>query len=410
MVRQAGGAIGRVMGRCASIAPARWAPWAKGRQALRIAVMLRHIGEKGGIVTYTVNLLEGFARQGGGHCFELLYARAEDMGRFHDQPGFREHLVPAPHKLVWDHWAVPRAARRLGAGLILNPKLSVPLVAGLPRVLVLRPEQFMHPELFDPWDRRYFQWFMPRYCRAAEMVLAPSATAAADIRAKLLVPAGKVAWVHEGVGQHFLAPAPGADQLARVREKYRLPTEYVLFVGGLHPIKNFRRLVEAFALVHPQHRLPLVVAGFNRWNFEQDLSFAQASPVAQHIHFPGFVDDADVPQLYRMARALFYPSIYEGFGIPVAEAMATGCPVVASRRGSSPEVAGGAAVLVDPFDVADMARGLDRVLSETGLGQRLKALGLARAPHFSFDRVAAETLEVCGEARRRWQARQRGAV
>ena len=137
-----------------------------------------------------------------------------------------------------------------------------------------------------------------------------------------------------------------------------------LFVGGLTPLKNFERLVEAFSRVQAEFDISLVVVGFARWKFEKDLSFAQNHSVAKHIHFPGFVEDMDMPHVYRLAKALFFPSIYEGFGIPVCEGFATGCPVIASNRGASPEVAQNAAKLVNPFDVEDMTQGLKKVLGD----------------------------------------------
>ncbi len=360
---------------------------------MRVGIMLRHLGEKGGIVTYTKNILKSFLRLAPEHHFALFYASAEHLGSYAG-PNLSEHLLPASGKFAWDHWAVPRLAAALDLDLIFNPKLSVPLWAKQPRVLVLRPEQFVHPELFKPLDRAYFKTFMPLYCRAAARILAPTATAAQDIVRYVGSDPTKTVWVHEGCGDHFFAPDPGPQALAEVRQRYGLPERYVLFVGGITPLKNFERLVEAFARVHERHHLPLVVVGFNRWRFENDLAFAQGHRASPHILFPGFVADSDMPQVYRLASCLFFPSIYEGFGIPVPEAFATGCPVITSNRGCSPEVAGGGAHLVDPFDIEDMARGLDLVLTDQGYRQELIARGRQRAPHFQFDRCARQTLEV----------------
>lgn len=360
---------------------------------MRVGIMLRHLGEKGGIVTYTKNILKSFLRLAPEHHFALFYSSAEHLGSYAG-PNLSEHLLPASGKFAWDHWAVPRLAAALDLDLIFNPKLSVPLWAKQPRVLVLRPEQFVHPELFKPLDRAYFKTFMPLYCRAAARILAPTATAAQDIVRYVGSDPKKTVWVHEGCGDHFFAPDPGPQALAEVRQRYGLPERYVLFVGGITPLKNFERLVEAFARVHERHHLPLVVVGFNRWRFENDLAFAQGHRASPHILFPGFVADSDMPQVYRLASCLFFPSIYEGFGIPVPEAFATGCPVITSNRGCSPEVAGGGAHLVDPFDIEDMARGLDLVLTDQGYRQILIARGRQRAPHFQFDRCARQTLEI----------------
>lgn len=206
--------------------------------------------------------------------------------------------------------------------------------------------------------------------------------------------AEKTVWVHEGCGDHFFREPPSAEVLDQVRRRHGLPQRYVLFVGGINPLKNFTRLVEAFTRVRQRHGISLVVVGFNRWAFEKDVAFAQNHQASPHIHFPGFVPDEEMPHIYRTATVFFLPSIYEGFGIPVTEAFACDCPVVTSKTGSSPEVAGGAAMLVDPFDVDDMARGLERVLSDQALRQELIAKGRERAPLFRFERCARQTLQM----------------
>ena len=343
------------------------------RHPMRIGIMLRHIGEAGGIVTFSRNLVSGLARVAKNDQLVLLYQNPEHRGMFGQSPNIEEHVLATRGKLLWDQWAVPIAAERLGLDLVYNPKLSVPLICPAPSVLALRPEQFVHPELFRPADRRYFRFFMPRYCKAASAIIAPTEQAVKDIVQYVGADPAKTLAVHEGAGEHFFQSQPTPEALRAVREKYQLPERYVLFVGGITPLKNFERLVEAFGQVQEEHRVKLVVVGFNRWKFEKDLAFAAKHPAAAHIHFTGFVEDADMPLVYRLARLLFFPSIYEGFGIPAAEAQVVGCPVVTTNRGCTPEVAGEAAVLVDPFDVADMAEGLKRVLSDEGLRQELIA-------------------------------------
>jgi glycosyltransferase involved in cell wall biosynthesis len=361
---------------------------------LRIGIMLRHIGEAGGIVTFSRNLVTSLIRVGTEHHFALLYGTPDHLDTFAKSENTSAHVLPAKNKFIWDQWATPQAAKELNLDLVYNPKLSVPLYCKAPTVMALRPEQFVHPELFRWADRRYFKFFMPRYCKAAKAIIAPAQKAVEDIVRYVGTDPAKTLAVHEGAGDHFHLPAPGEAEMRRVREKYQLPENYVLFVGGITPLKNFERLVEAFGKVRESRDVKLVVVGFNRWSFEKDLAFAASHPAAEHIHFTGFVADEDMPQIYRLARVLFFPSIYEGFGIPAAEAQVTGCPVVTSNRGCTPEVVGDAAVLVDPFSVADMAQGLDKALSDEKLRQEIISKGLKRASHFRFDRVAKQTLEI----------------
>lgn len=362
---------------------------------MRIGVMLRHLTDTmGGVVGYSHNLIRAFLRQGPEHQYFLLYASQKMLGTYADHDNVTEVVLSGGGKFGWDQWQVPRAAANLGLDVVFNPKLSVPLWGRGRKVFVLRPEQFVHPELFERLDRAYFKLFIPRYCAASARVIAPTNQAVADIIEYVGVAPEKMVCVHEACGDRFFAPAPPSDELQRVRAKYELPEKYVLFVGGLTPLKNFRRLVEAYGLVRAEHPMPLVVVGFNRHRFKQDLAFAAAHPAAEHIHFPGYVADEDLPSVYRMAAALFFPSVYEGFGIPICEAFACGCPVVTTNRGCCPEVAGDAAELVDPFDVEDMARGLSLVLGDAEHRRGLIQRGLARAPHFTFDRCGRQTLDV----------------
>ncbi len=362
---------------------------------MRIGIMLRHLTDTmGGVVGYSHNLIRAMLRQGPEHHYALFYASEKMLGTYAGRGNLSEHFIPPGPKLLWDQRAVPRLARELELDVIFNPKLSVPLWARQRRYFVLRPEQFVHPEFFKWWDRRYFNIFIPRYVRACTKVIAPTEQATRDIIRYVGVDPAKMVTVHEACGDHFFEPEPEPAVLEAVRRKYHLPERYILFVGGLTPLKNFKRLVEAFGRVYPRHHIPLVVVGFNRHKFKQDLEYAAMHPQAEHIHFPGYVEDMDLPHIYRMATCLFFPSIYEGFGIPICEGQATGCPVITTSRGCCPEVAGDAALLVDPLDVEDMARGLDRLLSDADLRRELAAKGKKRVQYFRFDRCACQTLAV----------------
>ena len=365
---------------------------------MRIGIMLRHIGEKGGVVTYSHNLIKGFLRTGPENSYHLLYHHPGLKGTYREIDNLKEHVIKGKSRLCWDQYQVPHAAGVLGLDLIFNPKLSVPLVGKQKKILVMRPEQFVHPEIF-PWkDRRYFKMFVPRFCKAADRIIAPAKISAKHIVKFIGADAEKVITVTEACGDHYFENDFKQENLDKVRRKYQLPKEYILFVGGLTPLKNFTRLVKAFAKVYEKHRIPLVVVGFNRWSYENSVEHAQNHNVSEHIHFPGFVSEEDLPKIYRMARVLFFPSIYEGFGIPICEAFATGCPVVTTKRGAPPEVADDAAILVDPYNVDEMANGLDMVLSDHELEKMLVEKGKKRAELFRFDRCARQTLDVCQAA------------
>jgi glycosyltransferase involved in cell wall biosynthesis len=211
--------------------------------------------------------------------------------------------------------------------------------------------------------------------RRAEIVLCPSTVTMLDAE-RAGINADRLRLVPLGVESQ---PVTDAD-ISAVRAKYSLPAEYLLFVGTVEPRKNLRRLVDAMAV--SKCSLPLVVAGSQGWGE------SGVSPTSS-VQFIGFVADSDLPALYSSAAAFCYPSEREGFGMPVLEAMSYGTPVVTSLGTSTEEVAGGAAVLVDPFDVEDIARGIDEVLSRR---QELSIWGLRQAARRQWSETARLTV------------------
>ncbi len=357
---------------------------------MKIGVMLRHIGEKGGIVVYTHHLLGALLALDRGDEYHLLYKDSAAMGRYADHPAVREVLLSASSKLLWDQVAVPRYSGRAGLDLVFQPKLSSPLVSPCPTAFALHgPEQFACAEVF-PWaNRLYNRWMMPWYCRRASAVLVLTETAARDTVRLLGVQEEKVHAIACSQDPRF-RPVPRAEAEA-VRARYGLPERYILFVGGLNPLKNFTNLLRAYALIRDLVPQQLVAVGFKRWRYDGDLRQVADLGLAGAVHFPGFLPDEDLPAVYSLADLFVLPSLYEGFGIPVVEAMACGCPVVTTETGGSPEVAGGAAVLVDPYDPRAIAEGMLRVLGDDALRAELIGKGLARAADFSWEETARQT-------------------
>jgi glycosyltransferase involved in cell wall biosynthesis len=260
----------------------------------------------------------------------------------------------------WYPLELPRAARKrvdvLHCPTFRGPLHStVPLVVTVHDLAVLR-----HPGTFNQWTRRYSRLAVPRVARAARRLIAVSEFTRDEIVELLEVPAERIDVIPNAVGPPFVADGPAADG------------DYVLAVGTLEPRKNVAAAQEAARRL----AVPLKVVGARGWGDVQADGWL------------GRVSDEELARLYRGARCLVYPSLYEGFGIPVLEAMACGTPVVTSRGGATDEVAGGAAVLVDPRDPTAIAAGIDEV---TARRDELRARGLERAAQFTWERVAAET-------------------
>lgn len=360
---------------------------------MKIGVMLRSIGDPGGITVYSENLLDALLRLDDHNTYTLLYRREEDLGRYADVPNVEEVVLRAPGKLLWDQVVVPLYARRHRLDLLFHPKLTVPLVTACDTVVAMHgAEQFAVPEVFKWHDRLYFTLANPLYCRAASAVIVMTEKGADDVVRYMGADPARVHMIHESYNEDC---RPMSDDEARRRTAaYDLPEPFVLFVGGITPLKNFGNLLRAYRGIRDEVPHHLVAAGFKRWKYSEDLALIGKLGLEDRVRFLGFVPDEDLPALYNRAEAFAMPSLYEGFGMPVLEAMACGCPVVTTNTGCSPEVAGDAALLVDPHDPGDIAAGIRRVLTDPSLREELVERGFRRAGQFSWERCARETLDL----------------
>ncbi len=275
-----------------------------------------------------------------------------------------------------------------------SPDFVLPPVLQAQTVLTVHDLSFLRtPEYAHPAVREYLVQGVPRSLRRANLVLAVSRSTERDVIDLLGVPAERVRVIYEGVDERF-RPVEDEVVLSQVRQRYRLDGPYILAVGTLEPRKNYVGLIEAFARLRERRRIDheLLIVGREGWLYEPIYEQAEALGPRAGVRFLGYTADVDLPALYTLASCLAYPSFYEGFGLPVLEAMACGTPVVASSSSSLPEVAGDAALLVDPHDVDGMTDALDRALHDEALRVRLRTAGQERARRFTWDGAAEELL------------------
>ncbi len=250
-----------------------------------------------------------------------------------------------------------------------------------------------YPRHHKRLNRWYLNATMPLFCRRADHIIAVSEQSKRDVIAAYGIPPEKITVVYEAADPRF-CPQP-AEAVAAVRARYRLPERHLLFVGTIEPRKNLGRLLAAFERLHAAGLTDaLVIVGKRGWLYDDFFARLENSPAQGAVIFPGFVPDADLPAVYASAQALAFPSEFEGFGLPVLEAMACGTPVVCSNTSSLPEVAGDAALLIDPLDADALTDALRRVLTASDLAIDLRARGFAQAARFSWARAALETLAV----------------
>ncbi len=300
-------------------------------------------------------------------------------------------------RILWEQTALPAAMRQHSLDLLHGAVNVTPLLSPCPTVVTIHDLSFMrYPQAFPASQRAYLRSQVRRSARHACQVIAVSQATKDDVVALFGVPPQRITVVYNGVDAAFTPAAP--EQVEAFRRAKGLPQHFVLHLGTLEPRKNLARLVQAFARVKQQlpasDDLKLVLAGGKGWDYDDIFAAVQREGLHQHVIFPGYVADADLPWFYRAATVFAYPSLLEGFGLPVLEAMACGTPVVTSSVSSLPEVAGDAALLVDPASVDALAAALVQVLSNSPLAVGMRHRGLLQAGRFSWQRTAAETAGV----------------
>ncbi|MGB6336946.1 MAG: glycosyltransferase family 1 protein [Thermoanaerobaculia bacterium] len=366
---------------------------------MRIGLMLRAFDEKGGVGVYTRNIVEellGFDRR---NQYILFYRNREHLGRYSHYENVTERWVRGGSKAAWDQIAIPLACRREKVDVLFHPKFTAPLLAPCRVVMVVHGADWFIPEqaqFYGKLDVRYIRMVMPWYFRKCSVVISVSELTTDNFNQVLRLPAGKVKTVYFGPARHFVR-VTDRTELEQVRTRYDLPEEFVLTLtkrgGGTR--KNLGKLLEAYARYHASVPNPrkLVIGGKDCHLYRADYSVPEDGYGAD-IVFPGWIDQQDLPAVYSSASLYLYPSNLEAFPIPLTEAMACGTPIVTSNINGLEEIAGDAALLVDPTDSRDIASALERVLTDPALSQSLSAQGLERSKRFSWDRCVSETLAI----------------
>jgi glycosyltransferase involved in cell wall biosynthesis len=340
--------------------------------------------------SYTVNLLRELPAAAPELAFAASLRNPSDLPS--DVPAAVRRLpldVTSPYRRI--PFAFPSLARRESAALahlhyFTSPRLRCPAVVTVHDISYIRA-----PELFSRRDRMLFRFVGPSL-RLAARVIAVSEFTRSDVVDRYGLEPGKVVAVPNGVSSTF---RPIADAHARVRERFGINRPYMLCVGALQPRKNVPLAIEAYAqLMGRATDCELVIAGGDKGGRIDVLDAILRTRLTGRVHLVGHVEDAVMPALYSGARALVFPSLYEGFGLPALEAMASGTPVIASNTTGLAEAVGDAGLTIDPRSPEDLAEAMRSLLNDDALRDRLVAAGLARAADFTWARAAAATAAV----------------
>ena len=380
-----------------------------------VNAQLLHTGSSyrgAGVSSYCRNLLTAFAAQTGGH--ELLaFLNDRNFSCPQGRPGLNLRYTrwpaaaPLP-RVIWEQTVLPLAARAVQADLVHGLVNTLPLATNAPGVVTVHDLSFLRlPESFPRLKRLYLAGLSRASVRKARRVIAVSRQTAADVRAQFGVDSRRVEVVYNGVGAQF-RPLPAAE-VSDFRQRMGLPSRFLLYVGTLEPRKNLPHLLRAYADWQANsvtgRDVALVLAGAKGWHYQEifdlvaELGLTERgsrapSEQGRTVHFPGFVPEQDLCLWYNAAGAFVYPSLFEGFGLPVLEAMASGTPVICSDAPSLQEVAADAALIVPAQDQPALQDAFERLFTEQSLAAQLRHRGIRQAGRFSWERAAAETIDV----------------
>lgn len=370
---------------------------------MRIAIDAHSVGTGlGGNESYATNLIEALGEIDQNNQYTIYVTKREAVERFKDRwPNFSVRSTLPHTPLIRIPITLTSELRRNRVD-VLHVQFTSPPVPPCPVVVSIHDLSFEHlPLTFKRRSRMQLRMTVRRSARQAAQVLTLSEYVRKDVVETYGVDPARVAIVPLAAPEHF-SPVRDKKELQRVRQKYGIDENYILSVGAIQPRKNLPRLLQAYSLLRrqqPEGNLPrLVLVGKCAWLYDETLRKISELGLSDLVTLTGHVPEADLPALYSGSSCFIYPSYFEGFGLPPLEAMKCGAPVVVGNRTSLPEVVGDAAVLVDPFEVSEIAAGIARVLNDSGLRASLREKGLERARAFDWRDTARQTLAVYEKA------------
>ncbi|MBI5303473.1 MAG: glycosyltransferase family 4 protein [Chloroflexi bacterium] len=356
--------------------------------------------ERAGIGRYARELVRALSRLDGTNRYVLFVPRDAhaELLRFDWSPNFTIRRAPLTERYLAALWHRARVPLFVEAfigkvDVFYSPDFLLPPTRARRTLVTVHDLSYVRvPECFPAPLLNYLNRAVPRALARADLVLADADSTRRDVNDVYRVPRDKIKTLYSGVDPRF-NPSIAPESQARVHELTR-GKPYLLAVSTIQPRKNYARLIEAFGRIANSQFLvrnsQLVISGAKGWMFEDVFQKVERLGLQERVIFPDFFADDDLPALYAGATLFVYPSLYEGFGLPVAEAMACGAPVVCSHASSLPEVAGNAALYFDPHDVDAMANAMQRALTDESLRDDLRARGFAQAKKFSWDKAARE--------------------
>ena len=341
-----------------------------------------------GIGYYTKNLLENMSGVPGMEFSHYKCPKAGDLNTV--------------ERVYWENVSLPKLIRKDRPDILHITGFAGPkfLKDAVKITTVNDLIGMIYPGNLAPVSRFYWQRWLPACVKNSSLIIAISEHTKRDIVRLLGISPDKIRVTYLAANKSFRYISD-RQNLHGVLKKYGINSKYILSVGTIEPRKNFANLIKAFALYLERikkEEISLVIVGGKGWAYNECLKAAIGMGIQRHVIFCDYVDDSDLPIIYNMAELFIFPSLYEGFGLPVLEAMCCATPVICSNTSSLPEVTADAAVLIDPFNRPEMTNAIENVLSDRGLKKSLSDKAMRQSSRFSWSRTARETISVYKEA------------
>ena len=371
--------------------------------SMRIAVNTRHllVDRLEGVGIVTDEVMKRMARSHPDDQFDYYFDRKYDSRFVHGSNVTPHSFHPVTRLPIliryWLDHPVRKDVLKQKADIFFSPDGFIPLGMSIPKVSMVHDVAYLrYPEHLQPRIRAFYKKWMGRYLAYTDHIITVSEFSKREIIAGYNIPADKISVVYNGITDAY-KPVSEA-QKKKTKDRYTNGRPYFVYLGAIHPRKNILTLVKAFEQFKSSHPSDhqLVLAGRASWHTEEVFKTITESKWKDSIHLPGYVATTEATSLVASAEAMIYPSLYEGFGLPLVEAMACGVPVICSNVSSLPEVAGNAALLFDPMDAAQLAHHMEKISSDDGLRKEMITFGAERSKYFSWDKAASQVYEILG--------------
>lgn len=364
---------------------------------MNIAINCRHLlsDKLEGFGNYTLEISRRLCQNHPEHQFYLFFDRPYSEKYLFSENAHGVVVGPVTRhpilNVIWGNISLPRALKRYNIDLFWSPDGICNLRTKIPQVASIHDLNFEHNPKDLPWFvRHYHRFFYPRFAKKAEHIISVSEYSKKDILKTYNIPPEKVTAIYNGACEHFTLV--NLDEKNEIRSLYAEGRPFFVFVGSILPRKNVERLLQAFSLYHKKYsEYHLVIVGSNMW---RNQALHIPPEIIEFVTFTGHVHSNDLSKIMGSAFALVYPPYFEGFGIPLVEAMKSGIPIVSSNKTCLPEIAGNAAIYFDPFNIEEIATQMSKINEDSDLRKELVINGKERVKDFSWDQSAEKTWQV----------------